>query len=89
MIMTNINFLRIPLYKLKYDDALESINGLTKDELLCLKKGYTKQEIASIKKALKWAKENPKHDFQSMLSNIKYNNKEIYDYLMLILTQIK
>jgi len=77
----NINYLRIPIGYLYDIDDLSNFPGFKKSGLECFVDGYEKSEIDGIIEALKWAKENPSHDFASMLPDIKHCNKDIYEYL--------
>ena len=87
--MTNINYLRIPLSKLNYIDDLASFGGLNKDELVSLRIEYSEKELKEIIVAARWAKNNPNHDFRTMLPNLKFTNLEIYRYLTVILGQLE
>lgn len=79
--MVDINFLRIPLYKLHYIDDLEHFSKLNREEMEALGSEYTEDEVVAIKDAIAWAVNNPNHNFSSMLPGIGYNNTEIYNYL--------
>jgi len=84
--MTDINYLRIFLYGLFYIENLETYKVLNLENI---KSEYEPDEIEGIVKALSWAKENPKHDFHSMLPIIKFENSQIYSYLMQVYEQLK
>jgi len=77
----NTNFLRIPLYKLNYIDDLPSFSGLTGDELKSFDNEYDETEKVDIKAAVKWATENESFDFLSLVPDLKYTNKDIYEFL--------
>jgi len=78
----NTNFLRIPMHKLNYIDDLNSFSGLSERELELFFERYEESDVIEIKTAVKWATENKDFDFLSLaLDDIKFTNKEIYDYL--------
>jgi len=79
--VSNINFLKIPLHKLYYIEDLNSFTGLVNDELDSLKNEYDESEIKEIVKSVVWAKQNPNYDFSSLLPDLQYDNDEIYKYL--------
>ncbi len=77
----NINFLRIPLYKLNYIDNVNDFSGLTVQDLESLKSEYDKSELKSIVESVNWATKNPDYDFLSLLPDLRHTNEEIYNYL--------
>lgn len=87
----NIKFLRIPLYSLLYAKDINDsklydavLYSLTK------KNNYTKEELDSIKKAIKWAIDNRDYDFKSIMPDIEHlSNEEIYSYLNKVFTGIE
>lgn len=78
---TQINRLRIPLYKLYYVSSIDSIE-YDDDFITTFRELYEQHEIDSIGKSLKWAKANINYDFKELLPNMRFNNKEIYQYLL-------
>jgi hypothetical protein len=85
----NINYLRIPLYKLYYMESVDSYSGLTSDELIALKRKYPEEDVSGIVKAVEWAVENKDYDFSSMLPNLTHSNKDIYHYLCVLNRSLK
>ncbi len=77
----NINFLRIPLYKLNYIDNVNDFSGLTVQDLESLKSEYDKSELKSIVESVNWATKNPDYDFLSLLPDLRHTKEEIYNYL--------
>lgn len=76
----NLNFIRIPLYKLNY---VNNIDEITLDEeflnQFCTE--YEKEERKNIFEQLAWAVNNPTYDFKSLVTTDRFNNKEIYSYI--------
>jgi hypothetical protein len=86
--MANINFLRIPLYKLYYIDNV--YDYVIDDQFIkAYSKAYSEQERGSILEALEWASVNADYDFKSLLPDIKFTNEEIYFYLTYLLRFIQ
>ncbi len=77
----NINYLRIPIAYLFDINSLHDFTEFKRSSLEYFTNGYDESDLNGIIEALKWAVENPEHDFSSMLPNIKYNNNEVYGYL--------
>ncbi|MEX0731841.1 MAG: hypothetical protein WED00_18805 [Aquisalimonadaceae bacterium] len=76
-----LNYLRIPLYKLNFIKNVDEFEGLKDWELSLLPNEYEPEEITSIFSALEWAKENPDFDFLSLSPELKHSSDEIYVYL--------
>ncbi len=79
----NINYLRIPLYKLFYIKNLSDFSGLTNEEIESAKKEYDHTDIRGIVEVVKWATNHPDYDFLSLapwLDITTYSNEEIYQY---------
>ncbi len=86
----NINFLRIPLYKLNYIKEISEFNGLNPEEIKSLSTDYSIKETKSICTALNWATKNPSFDFKSFaLLEKNYSNQEIYQFLCKMNESIK
>ena len=79
--MTNINFLRIVLYKLLFETDSSLLKEIAKEDAITLKNDYSNEEYNAIKSAVEWAVENPNHDYKSMLPNMKLNNNNLYLYI--------
>ncbi|HEX8377665.1 MAG TPA: hypothetical protein VF602_07590 [Pedobacter sp.] len=79
--------LQIPIFALYNFQSLEDIL-LTIDDADFLKKSYSLQERMNLYDALKWAKDNPKYDFKSIMADapiphkLKVSNADIYKYLL-------
>ena len=82
-----IKSLRIPLYRLIYDD-LENFNGLEENELKNGYRHYSHQVLNDIINALKWGVENPEFDFRSLLPGIRPSNKDIHNYICILYKQL-
>jgi hypothetical protein len=78
---SNINFLKIPLYKLYYISDVNAFSGLTQEDINSLKKEYDESELEGINSAIKWALQNKDYDFSSLLPNLSHSNKDIYNYI--------
>lgn len=79
--MENLNFLKIPLYKLYYIKSVDDFPGLGSDDLASLKSEYTPDELESIVSSLEWASRNPNFEFTSLLPKLGHSNADIYRYL--------
>jgi uncharacterized protein YpuA (DUF1002 family) len=77
----NINYLKIPLYKLYHLDNADTFTGLTEEDLNHLKTEYTESELTAIIDSVKWAIQNENYDFSSLLPNLNHSNKDIYKFL--------
>ena len=78
---TQINFLKIPLYKLYYINDVEAFIGLTERDLDSLRNEYTESELVEIIHSVQWAIQNQNYDFSSLLPNLNHSNEDIYKYL--------
>ena len=85
--MTDINYLRIPLYRLLYEKDASNLGSISANESKRIMSSYSEQEIKNIKEAITWAEQNSNHDFKSMLPNMNLNNKDLYTYLSYIFKQ--
>jgi len=65
-----INYLRIPIAYLFDIDSLHDFTEFKESGLEYFANGYEEPDLNGIIEALKWATENPEHDFSSMLPNI-------------------
>lgn len=79
--MDNLNFLKIPLYKLYYIKSVDDFRGLDNDDLTALRDEYSTDELKSIMNSLEWASRNPDFDFSSLLPKLGHSNTDIYRYL--------
>ena len=79
--MENIDYLKIPLYKLYYLKNVNDFRGFDSNDLEALRKEYSNEEITGILNSLAWASKNPSYDFSSMLPNLGHNNEDIYIYI--------
>jgi len=78
---TQINFLKIPLYKLYHINDVEAFIGLTERDLDSLRNEYTESELVEIIHSVQWAIQNQNYDFSSLLPNLNHSNEDIYKYL--------
>jgi hypothetical protein len=85
----NINFLKIPLYKLSYIDDLSGFAGLTAKEMAALKDEYDEEELRAIIEVVKWATENPDYDFLSLDRGLRVSNQEIHKFLCKIAASLR
>lgn len=78
---TQINALHNPIYMLYYIDDV--YNGSIFSEFFeeKFREDYSKKIISEIKKSIKWALDNPDHNFQKLLPNVNYSNKDILYFL--------
>lgn len=76
----NLNFIKIPLYKLNY---ISDINEIKLDEnfLAQFRIEYEPEERKNIFKQLEWAVNNPNYDFSSLVDSKRFTNKQIYSYI--------
>ena len=81
MSSVELNFLKIPLYKLCYIKDIDAFTGLTDEELDSLRSEYTESELAEIVRSVQWAVQNENYNFISLLPKLSYSNDEIYKYL--------
>ena len=72
--------LMIPLYLLYYIDSLDKFIGLRDFQRQALKRDHSIDELKKTAQALELALENPEYNYQSILPNIKFSNKEILEY---------
>ena len=78
--MENIDYIKIPLYKLYYLENVKDFPGLDSANVEMFRKEYSDEEIKGILSSLAWASKNPSHDFSSMLPNLRHSNEDIYNY---------
>lgn len=79
--MENINFLKIPLYKLYYIEDVNDFTGFDKEALDEIIAEYEPEEIEGILNSLEWANNHPDYDFSSMLPDLNHSNADIYEYV--------
>jgi hypothetical protein len=82
--MTNINFLRIVIFKLLFEIDSSLLKEIAEKDAKRLKNNYSEEEYSSIKIAVEWAVENPNYDYKLMLPNMKLSNKSLYLYIKYI-----
>ena len=82
--MTNINFLRIVLFKLPFEIDSSLLKEIAEEYAKKIKNNYSEEEYSSIKSAVEWAVENPNFDYKLMLPNMKLSNKNLYLYIKYI-----
>jgi len=87
MVEQQASVLRIPLYKLLYLEEIAE-EPLTNGELEKLSKDYTPEEIQQIVESLRWASKHPDYPFSSLVSGIKFSDREAYRFLANLLRQI-
>lgn len=87
--MEEINWLKIPLYKLYYLNNINDFSGLSDEDLKLLSKEYTDEEIQHMSAALAWASKNPDYDFSSLLPNLRHKNSDIHVYLCKVYESFK
>ena len=87
--MENINFLKIPLYKLYYIENVEDFREFDSDDLVALKSEYSPEEVNSIVDSLAWASRNSGYDFSSLLPKLSHSNADIYKYVCKVYQSLK
>lgn len=87
--MEDVNWLKIPLYKLYYLNNVNEFIALSEEDLNRLRKEYTDEEIQRLSAALAWASKNPDYDFSSLLPNLRHKNHDIHAYLCKVYESFK
>ena len=77
----NVDFLKIPLYKLYFIEDLKSFSRFSKEDLESFKREYNEFEIKAINDSLTWVRQYPTYNFLSLLPNLRHKNADIYKYL--------
>ena len=81
--------LRIPLFPLYRYDSLDQIHLEEKEVDFLMQ--YSLKERKNLYEDLKWAKNNPNYNFESIMEGapvfgtLKFTNNEVYEYLMLFM----
>lgn len=76
----NLNFIKIPLYKLNYVSDIDEIE-LNENFLAQFRVEYEPEERKNIFEQLEWAVHNPNYDFSSLVNSKKFTNEQIYSYI--------
>ena len=76
----NLNFIKIPLYKLNYVTDIDEIN-LDENFLDQYHIEYDSDERKNIYEQLEWAVNNPNYDFSLLVDSNRFTNKQIYKYI--------
>lgn len=76
----NLNFIKIPLYKLNYISDIDEIK-LDENFLAQFRNEYETEERENIFKQLEWAVNNPNYDFNRLVESKNFTNKQIYSYI--------
>jgi hypothetical protein len=85
----NLNLLRIPMYALQHMGDIDAFQGLTQQQLDRLPAAYSADEVAGIVQALRFARDNPAHDFLALMPELPFSNAQIHRYLCAVLQSIE
>lgn len=68
------------MFMLHHVKDVSDFSGLSKAEWLQAEQEYSADEMAGIKEAIRWAVQNKSYDFSSLMTDVSFENDEIYAF---------
>lgn len=78
------NQLKLVLYTLYYVDDPVAFAGLTTSQKKAYKRDYSPQELRRMHESLKWGLANEQLNFSRIWPELKFSDKQIYNYIKLL-----
>lgn len=79
--MEQLAYLRLPMSLLLHMEHIDAFEGLSAERLAALPADYTADELKALVAALRFAVENPQHDFRALMPALPFTNEQIHVFL--------